>query len=406
MKTTSITYQVFVLFLLFQAVFLSAQNETTFNEPKYESNLVGELSLSGSADVYFHNAIGTIEDAPHTSFANLPGFSLGMINLILSYKSNKTGIVADMVYGPRGEDAVFKASHFNKSAGNGSARIVNQLYVYYKFSDDFTLNLGQFNTFLGYEVISPIPNFHYSTSYLFSYGPFSHTGLRADFTLGSGWLAKVAVMNPTDFTAYNPFETYTLGAQIGFEKDDGSIYLNVTTGDQDGRIKKTDSINSISTGKTLQVDLTAGIDLSKKYYLGVNASYQGIQSGEVSTPDGITNYTSDTYGFYGVVVYHKYAVSETLAVGLRAELFNEFEGGVGAIGGYNEEGDSNITEITLSANYTDGGFRVIPEIRMDSGSERTFTRSSNGPALNTMMSFNIAVVYTIPSISYKIHAKN
>ena len=46
-----------------------------------------------------------------------------------------------------------------------------------------TVTLGNFNTFLGYEVISPAANFNYSTSYMFSYGPFSHTGMKLDFSV-------------------------------------------------------------------------------------------------------------------------------------------------------------------------------------------------------------------------------
>ncbi len=100
-----------------------------------------------------------------------------MANIILSYEGEKHGFVADFVYGPRGEDAVFG------SQGNGSSSIINQLYAYYNLSDKFTLTLGNFNTFLGYEVIAPAANFNYSTSYMFSTGPFSHTGLKADIAL-------------------------------------------------------------------------------------------------------------------------------------------------------------------------------------------------------------------------------
>ena len=46
------------------------------------------------------------EFAPNTSFANLPGFALGMANIVLSYEGEKSGFVADLVYGPRGTDAV------------------------------------------------------------------------------------------------------------------------------------------------------------------------------------------------------------------------------------------------------------------------------------------------------------
>ena len=104
--------------------------------------------------------------------------------------------------------------------------------------------MGQFNTFVGYEVISPAINFHYSTSYLFSWGPFNHTGLRADFAFGNGIVAKLAVMNPTDIVEFNPVNTYTLGAQIGKTSDAGGIWFNFLYGDQDGTLmRKTNTLD-------------------------------------------------------------------------------------------------------------------------------------------------------------------
>ncbi len=177
------------------------------------------FTFGGSIDTYFHSSFGLRNAypgdgdggpsgtvAPNTSFADLKGFSLGMVNLIASYQGEKVGFTADVVFGPRGKAAVF-------GTATGQA-IINQMFAYYKLGDGVTLNLGQFNTFLGYEVISPAVNFHYSTSYLFSWGPFNHTGLRADFDFGDGFIGKLAVMNPTDIVEFNPVNTYTLGLRL------------------------------------------------------------------------------------------------------------------------------------------------------------------------------------------------
>ena len=47
--------------------------------------------------------------APGSSFAQLPGFALGMANLVASYEGEKVGFVADLVFGPRGADAIFNS---------------------------------------------------------------------------------------------------------------------------------------------------------------------------------------------------------------------------------------------------------------------------------------------------------
>src|SRR5690606_29554738 len=119
--------------------------------------------------------------------------SLGMVNLIASYEGEKVGFVADLVFGPRGTDAVF-GSPFYSSTG----QIINQMYAYWKPSDNFTLTLANFNTFLGYEVISPAVNFHYSTSYVVSWGTLSHTGIKSRLVVRYGMNVLLAVINPTD----------------------------------------------------------------------------------------------------------------------------------------------------------------------------------------------------------------
>ena len=116
-----------------------------------------KFTLSGSVDTYFRGNIsgGNFDTAPGSSFANQPGFALGMINLVAAYEGEKVGFVADMVYGPRGNDAVF-------GSPTGSSEVINQLYAYWNVSEKVKLTIGNFNTFLGYEVISPTANFNYS----------------------------------------------------------------------------------------------------------------------------------------------------------------------------------------------------------------------------------------------------
>ena len=285
---------------------------------------------------------------------DLKGFSLGMVNLIAAYQGEKVGFVGDLVFGPRGKAAVF-------GTASGQA-IINQMFAYYKLSDAVTLNMGQFNTFLGYEVISPAINFHYSTSYLFSWGPFNHTGLRADFAFGNGMVAKLAVMNPTDIVEFNPVNTYTFGAQIGKTSDAGGIWFNFLYGDQDGTLdEKDDYLDEngeliTSAGTLFQADVTLGYNLSETFYLGLNASYQTVATGEEFTgPGGIEDTQGDASSFVGIALYPKLTLSESFAFGLRGEYFAVKEGHLG-IFGLDDNGDGNVIEFTLSGNYKVGGF--------------------------------------------------
>jgi hypothetical protein len=351
------------------------------------------FEVSGSIDTYFRSGFGYKSYAPATSFANQKGFGLGMANLVFFYGGEKLGFTADLVFGPRGQDAVF----------NSSQGIVNQLFVYYKVSDKITLNMGQFNTFLGYEVISPTVNFHYSSSYMFSYGPFSHTGLRADIDLGGGFVGKLAVLNPTDLVEFNPVNTYTLGAQFGHESEAGGIWLNVLYGDQDGKLAKSDYpyvldddgniAGFLSSGGSLfQVDITTGFNLSEKFYLGLNTSYQSIASGEQFVSEGdIQDIGGDATSFFGVALYPNVKLSEAFAMGARVEYFsvkkNHLEGVIGL-----KDGDGTVTAFTVSANYKTGPLTIIPEFRLDKTSEDFFL-DKNYNSKDMLSSFTLAAVY-------------
>jgi len=319
------------------------------------------FTVSGSIDTYFRtNLSGGTNDptdggttAPATSFANGTGFSLGMANVIMSYEGEKVGFVADLVFGPRGAEAVF-GSQPAGALSTSALTIVNQLNAYINVTDNFRLTLGNFNTFLGYEVISPTANFNYSTSYMFSYGPFSHSGLKADFTLSDNFSLAVAYMNPTDFTDVNPTNDYVTGFQLGYSADAGSAYLNALVSED-----------------FFQIDLTTGWNLSESFYLGVNATSQtGNASGD----------------FYGAAGYFQLAVSEALALGIRGEYFSDGNGV--AI-----TGDESVFATTLSVPFTSGSLTIIPEIRLDALSYDGFI-DSDGAAGSSLSSFVLAAVYS------------
>lgn len=391
-------YLLIVCFVLvaFQNAF---SQEVIIVEEVVEEEETG-LTLSGSVDAYFRtnlNAPNKGEDfqAPASSFGNLPGFALGMANIIATYQGKKVGAVADLVFGPRGEDAVFGSPLYSGGAA-GSSQIVNQLYVYWNVSDKVTLTMGNFNTFLGYEVISPTANFNYSTSYMFSYGPFSHTGIKANFQLSDKFSFLAAVMNPTDITEFNPVGTYTLGAQLGYSTDAGNTYLNFVYGDQDGKLEDDGTLvtDQSSMGKTFQVDLTTGFSLSETLYMGVNTTYNTTSSGEVFSGSDIRDLDGDGAGFYGFAGYLQASPSETFGIGIRGEYFSVFNNGLEDVVGIDPAtGDGGVFAATLSGNIKIGGnLTLIPELRVDSMKEEFFVNKDlNGS--KSLASFLFAAVF-------------
>ena len=314
------------------------------------------FAVAGSVDTYFRST----QWAPGTSFANLPGFAMGMANIIMSYEGEKSGFVADLVFGPRGADAVFNSPMIPSASGDPhfyrSSNMVNQLYAYYNVSDSFTLTMGNFNTFLGYEVISPVANFNYSTSYMFSYGPFSHAGIKADIAAGENTSIMVAVLNSTDMTEMQDLTpekdiaAYMFGLQLGLYGQ----YINYLGGGEGG---------------VSQIDFTGGFDLFDDFFLGINA----------------TSYTDDANNeFSGVALYPQYTFSDSFALGLRVESFTDNGSVLGA--------DTDNTSFTITGSFTSGNFMFKPEFRSDTAGAAIY---ADGPATVTdsLSSFLIAAIY-------------
>ncbi|MDN3665234.1 outer membrane beta-barrel protein [Algibacter miyuki] len=323
--------KIITLSMFFAACSLFAQEEN-------------KLSVSGSIDAYYQTHLSAADNSGQsfgTSFADRTGFAIGMANAIISYEGAKTGMVADLVFGPRGVDA----------AGSGSDLYVNQLYAYWNVSESTTLTMGRFNTYLGYEVISPVGNFNYSTSYLFSSGPFSHLGLKADFALSEDFSLMLAVMNETDVYD-NMTGDYALGAQLGY----AGQYLN---------------FYYAAVGLGLEIDYTGGFDLSDSFFLGLNAAYAD----------------NDGEGFTGAALYPQVAVSDSFSLGLRGEYFDWLSDASTTID------DQDVLALTLTGSYTLDNLTIKPELRLDSNSQDVYI-DNDAAATKSLAAFTLAAIYS------------
>ncbi|PWG05497.1 outer membrane beta-barrel protein [Polaribacter aquimarinus] len=304
----------------------------------------GTFTLSGSVDVYHSsnlrsNSPGSIGVLYGGSGA-ANGFGLGMVNTIFSYEKGKAGVVADLAYGPRA------------NAANAYEGAINQLYAYYKASESVTFTLGQFNTWYGYEVISPTGNFNYSVSYLFNAGPFSHTGLKVDYAASEDLSFMFALTNPHGITAgANPSSNYQLGFQTGYKGQ----YFNLAYG-----------ADGFGFNDVLYLDYTGGFDLSDSFFLGINAAYANSSDADA--------------GYQGVALYLQNTFSDTFSVGLRPEFFTTTSGA----------GDASQSAYTLSANKSlTSSLNIIAELRYDTSSDVTFFGKDNvtGATLAAVYSF-------------------
>lgn len=338
---------------------------TTFAQ---DSTSSAPLSITGSADVYYKYDFGESSSNTYTSFTGSHNrFQLGMASVKLEHKTAKVDVVADLGFGKRAQEFSYN--------DDGILQAVKQLYVSYSPSSIVKFTAGTWATHVGYELVDPQLNRNYSMSYMFTNGPFFHTGLKADFTLGKSGL-MIGVANPTDFK-YVPegvINKKFLLAQYSYTGSDlFKVYLNYVGG------------KGIDTSKTNQFDVVITSKLSDKFSLGYNGTVNSIK-----VWDGEKN--MDSKSWWGSALYLNLDPTSTFGLTLRTEYFSDkhdlkIPHPAAAANG------CNIFANTLSANFKIDNLTIIPEFRIDNASQEIFMKK-DGTSTKSAANVLVAAVYS------------
>ena len=326
------------------------------------------LVLTGSVDTYFKSDFSGHANIP-TSFANEnSSISIGMIDLGLKKSVGKASFVGELSFGPRGQQQSIPNAdpgivYVDNSTGTGySSYHIQNLYVSYNFSDKFNVTGGYMSTFIGYEVISPVANFNYSTSYLFTNGPFQNAGLKATYTFSPAASLMAGIFNDYWNVYQSGGKVNTFGAQLTLTPvKNWTAYLNVVTGSSYGT----------------EFDLTTAWQITSAFKLGLNAA-------TFSATNGITG------GFSGVALYPQVAVSKAVTLGLRGEYFQTSNGTFLTAG---PPPGQSVFGATFTANLKAGPLTLIPEVRVDSSSKNTMFTDGGGNLTSSASQFVLAAVY-------------
>lgn len=308
------------------------------------------LQITGSGDLYYKYDFSKTANIPTSFGTDQNSVSLGMLDIAFKKSIKKVSFVGEVSFGPRGQ---YQSIPNGDGIDMNSFHIQN-LYATYAVSDKFSFTAGYMGTFIGYEVISPIGNFSYSTSYMFTNGPFQNAGVKANYKITDKFGAMLGLFNDS-WNSYkaDPIKGLNaVGGQLSYTSGASSAYLNFMDGSVSGTI----------------FDMTATLQLSDKFKLGLNAA-DFSNEGDV--------------GYTGAAIYPSYAISEAFALGLRGEYFKYKEG----------SGDTDVTALTLSGNYKVSGLIIIPEFRLDSNSDKVIFVDSDLSPAKSASQFLIAVVY-------------
>ncbi len=321
-------------------------------------------TITGSVDVYYRY---NFEDPKskftnnYTSFTNSQNsFELGMASIRADHTFGKASATVDLGFGRRAEEFSYANSdHLSLFA-------VKQAFISYAVTDKIKFTVGKWATHIGYEVTDAYLNRNYSMDYMYSYGPFSHTGLRVDIGLGKKSAFMVGVANTTDHVSDTVARKYAIAQfSTGTSNDKVKAYLNYQ-GSYGG------SFN------TSQFDLVVTAAVTSKFSIGYNGTVQTFK------PDG-----GSSGSWFGSAVYLTADPTTAFGITLRAEYFDNKKGIVGT--GTGIDGTS-ILDFTVSPNFRVGNLTIIPELRLDNGHDAVFEKN-DGTVTKTTFTGLLAATY-------------
>ena len=279
-----------------------------------------------------------------------------MASIRADHTFGKASATIDLGFGTRAEEFAYG------NPEHPTLFAVKQAYLSYAISDHFKLTMGKWATHIGYEVPDAYLNRNYSMDYMFTYGPFSHTGLRADITLGKKSALMLGVANTTDMVATTASRKYLISQfSTGSANDKVKFYLNYQ-----GSYGGSHSVT--------QFDAVLTAAITSKFSIGYNGTIQMYKTDSTSSAS-----------WWGSAVYLTADPTAAFGITLRAEYFDNKKAVVSAPA-------SSIFDVTLSPNIRVGNLTIIPELRLDAGNNEIFEKG-DGTGTKTTVTGILAATY-------------
>lgn len=327
-----------------------------------DSTAKGTLAITGSLDAYyrynFHNAKDSGHTNNYTSFTNSQNsFELGMASVKADYAIGKVEGVADLGFGKRAEEFSYN--------DHGTLVAVKQAYVSFSPSTKVKFTMGKWATHVGYELLDAYLNRNYSMDYMFSYGPFFHTGIKMDVTANSNFGFMVGISNPTDMSTASFSKKFGI-AQVHLTTTNAKInaYVNYVGG------------KDITDNMINQFDAVVTGIVSTKFNVGYNGTVKIVK------PSGKSG---DSW--WGSAVYLNFDPTAVFGLTARGEYFDD-QKTVAGIG-------TSVFDFTLSGNIRISNLTIIPEFRLDAAKDPLFFKNSDGatPSAKSTGTFLLAATY-------------
>lgn len=223
------------------------------------------------------------------------------------------------------------------------------------------LDLGKFITNMGAEVIEGYDawNYNYSHSFLFGFAiPFTHTGLRAAYTINDQFSVQAMVANGWDNETDTNDGKLWHGQMAYAPLSNVSLVFNYMGGQE----AQTGNAANDKFWRNLY-DFVATIGLTDKLTLSLNVDYGNEENASAVTTGG----DAEWWGFAGIV-RHQY--NKWFAVNLRGEYFEDPQA-------FRTGTKQELWEITLTPEVRVNKNMVVrPEYRHDESNVLAFGSKS------------------------------
>ncbi len=270
-------------------------------------------------------------------------------------KPGEAGFRIDAVAGGSIPRVSAAAGLFRDASGEAQDFDIQQAFISYiaAIGSGLRFDVGKFVTNHGYEVIEGYDGYNDNAthSYLFGYGiPFTHTGVKASYTFSDQLAAVVMLANGWDVAKDNN-SSKSLGAQLTFTPSKTvKVVANYMVGPE----------RSDTEGDPRNVvDVNAQWNVADRTVLAVDVVYG-------SEANAVTRGQTATWN--GIVGYARFGLSDSFALNLRGELFNDPDGARTGV-------DQKLKEVTLTPELkVSSHFLIRADLRIDWSNQDVFEK--------------------------------
>lgn len=361
----------------------SVQDDAKKEEAKKNDGVLKffrDVEFSGIVDGYYsynNNKVdmftqGRAFDVRHNAF------SLQLAKLTLNKANSKEdplGFRVDLGLG----ETVDRVISVSDSSRNDATKHVLQAYASYvaPIGKGLTLDFGKFYTPVGAEVIETKDNFNYSRGWLFTYGPYYHTGLRAKYAFNDKVALTGFVMNGWDNVFENNVDDNagkTFGFQVGLTPTKKFAVTQTYLAGPEAPLANVPAVSKRDNWRHI-ADTVATVFVNDKLTLLGNFVYGA---------DG--DNAGNRGKWTGGAAYFKYAFNNRFAFSPRFEVFNDKDGL--RTGAAQTVKDITLTQEVKLVNNLLTRF----EFRRDFSNQKFFTNSA-GATRNNQNTFILGISY-------------